>query len=47
MTHRQIQRIVNEWDYGGSCTLVLGLGLGRFRRLNFVAQRAVKKSEAN
>lgn len=43
MTHRQVQRIVNDWDYGGSCTLMSGMGLGKLRHLNFVARRAVKK----
>jgi len=43
MTHRQVQRIVNDWDYGTTCTLMSVLGLGKFRHLAFVAQRAVKK----
>jgi hypothetical protein len=42
MTHRQIQRIVNDWDYGATCTLMSDLGLEKFRHLNFVAQGAVK-----
>jgi len=43
MTQRQVQRIVNDWDYGATCTLMSDLGLGKFRHLKFVAQRAVKK----
>lgn len=47
MTHRQLQRIVNDWDYGATCTLMSDLGLGKFRHLNFVAQRAVKNWGVN
>jgi hypothetical protein len=43
MTHRKVQRIVNNWDYGGSCTLMSGVELEKFRYLNLVMQRAVKK----
>ena len=43
MTHRQVQGIVSDWDYGATCKVMSDLGLGKFRHLNFVAQRAVKK----